>query len=248
MAQRYGKRIQPERNAKGSFGTGRIHIVNPLEWGTSAGTDYWANFSSLSLVPAGGQALEDNGWVESGTFVTVAGTGADLLSSATKGTSGGANIDTAADGLTSPYIFGDFAHLKMVEALLGYTPVSLHYECYARFAANNDEESSGFGFSEAGAAEPAVKAGHMAFITSDGTNFTLESGAAVAVSDDLDNTAAHLWRVNLFSNGDAITWAIDGVTQASTLALQAALFPVAWGAAAQTANDPVINWVHIWYE
>ena len=212
----------------------------------SAGTDYWAVFGDLTLAPTLAQDLVNYGWVESGTWAQLAGSGADLLASADVGVTGGANLPVAADGITSPYIFGDYAHGTMAGAILGYDPTTLNFECYARFAANNNEESSGFGFSEAGAAELAVKAGHMAFITSDGTNFSLESGAAAATSIAVDNTTAHLWRVTLTAGG-AVTWAIDGTEQTNTLALQTGLFPVAWGAAAQTANDPVISWVHIWY-
>lgn len=225
----------------------RVHVTNPRDWGMSAGTDYWANFGDLTLVEGDSQDLSLYGWLESGTWASLAGSGADLLASADVGVTGGANIDTANDGITSPFIFGDYAHATMVEALLGYAPTRLNFECYARFAANNNEESSGFGFMEAGAASPAVKAGHMAFITSDGTDFSLESGAAAATSDDNDNTTAHLWKVTL-TFGGSVSFAIDGVTQANTLALQTDLFPVAWGASTATANDPVISWVHIWYD
>ena len=224
----------------------RVHITNPRDWATSGATDFWCNFSDPNLIPAGSFALENYGWVESGAWTTLVGVDGDLLSSSDTGITGGANLGTGGDGITSPYIFGDYAHGTMAGAFLGYDPTTLNFECYARFAANFDEESSGFGFSEESAAEPAVKAGHMAFITTDGTNFSLESGAAEAVSDGLDNTAAHVWRVTLTAGG-AVTWAIDGVEQTNTLALQTDLFPVAWGAACQTLNDPVINWVHIWY-
>ena len=42
---------------------------------------------------------------------------------------------------------------------------------------------------------------------------------------------------------------MDGTSQ-GTLALQANVFPLAWGASVGAAGtgDPVISWVHIWYE
>jgi hypothetical protein len=224
----------------------RVHITNPRDWGMACGTDYWANFGDLTLVPTGAQDLVNYGWVESGTWATRAGVGGDLLASADKGTIGGANIDTASDGITSPYVFGDYAHAAQAEGILGYLPTTLNFECVASFAANNNEQDSGFGFSAAGAAEPAVKAGHVAFVTSDGTDFSLESSAAAATSDSNDDQGVHLWKVTLTAGG-AISWFIDGTEQTNTLALRTDIFPVAWGAAAQTANDPVISWVHIWY-
>ena len=225
----------------------RVHVNRPQDWGTSAGTDFWAVFGDLTLVPSDSTDLDLFGWVEAGTFVHLAGSAADLLSSATKGTTGGAHIDTAADSIRSPFIFGDWVHQQMVAGILGYEPTKLVMECIARFNADGgDDEDTGFGFVEAGAASPFVKAGLMAFITSDGTNFSLESGAA----DDAgsaDNQDPHLWKIEFTST--AVEWFIDGTSQ-GTLALQAALFPIAWGASvgAGGTGDPVISWVHIWYE
>jgi hypothetical protein len=226
----------------------RVHVNRPQDWGSAAGTDFWAVFGDLTLVPTDSSDLDLYGWVEAGTWVHLAGSAADLLSSADVGTTGGAHIDTAGDAIRSPFIFGDYAHARMVEGILGYTPTELNMECYARFNADpGDDEDTGFGFVEAGAATPFVKAGLMAFITSDGTNFSLESGAAAAAGDDADDTAAHLWRIQFTSS--AINWYVDGTLQTNTLALQTDLFPVAWGASvgAGGTGDPVINWVHIWY-
>ena len=157
------------------------------------------------------------------------------------------NFDAVSDNLVSPFIFGDYAHALLVGQILGRLPTSLNMECYARFAANNDEEETGFGFVEAGAARPFVKAGLMALITSDGTNFSLESGAA-ADAGSTDDTAAHQFKIRC--RGTTAEWFIDGTSQ-GTIALQDDLWPVAWGASTKAstgANDPVINWVHIWYE
>lgn len=226
----------------------RVHVLRPQDWGAAAGTDYWANFGDLTLVSGDSSDLDLYGWVKAGTFVHLAGSGADLLSpGAGAGTTGGAHIDVAGDAIRSPFIFGDYAHAKMVEGLLGHVPTILNMECYARFNADGgDDEDTGFGFVEAGAATPFVKAGLMAFITSDGTNFSLESGAA-ADAGSADDQDPHLWKIQFTSS--AVEWFIDGTSQ-GTLALQANLFPIAWGASvgAGGTGDPVISWVHIWYE
>jgi hypothetical protein len=229
----------------------RVHITNPRDWGVAIGTDYWANFQDLTIVEGDSQDLDLYGWVETGTCVTAAGSGADLLSSADVGTPGGLHVDTAGDAITSPFIFGDYAHARACEGILGYTPTTMTMECYARFSADpGDDEDTGFGFIEAGAASPFVKAGLMALITSDGTNYSLESAAAAA-SGSADGGATqlpHLWKIEMAA-GAAIKWYIDGTLQANTLALQTDLFPVAWGASvgAGGVGDPVICWVHIWY-
>ena len=99
--------------------------------------------------------------------------------------------------------------------------------------------------------EPAevVKADEMAFISVDGTDFSLESGAAVAAGSTKDTTP-HLFKVT-GTLGGSFAWSIDGTAQSNSLAIQANLSPFAWGAgtkASTGANDPVISWLHIWYE
>lgn len=228
----------------------RVHALHPYDWAEAAATDYWANFGSIVGIP--GNAIGDldlYGWATTGFSHTV-GSLAGFIDSADVGTTGGINLDAVSDNIVSPFIFGDYAHAKMVEGLLGHEPTILNMECYARFAANNDEEETGFGFVEAGAATPFVKAGLMALITSDGTNFSLE-GAGDLDAGSTDNTTPHLFKI-VINKGttDAIEWFIDGTSQ-GTMDSQINLWPVAWGAstkAATGANDPVVSWVHIWYE
>ncbi len=223
----------------------RVHVNDPRDWALVVGTDYWANFGGVGLIEAGVHDLDLNDWVTAGFSHTV-GSGADFLASDDVGTTGGLNLDAADDFINSPFIFGDYAHALLVGQILGHFPTSLSMECYARFAANNNEEATGFGFVEAGSTGPFAKGDLMAWVTSDGTNFSLESGAA-ADAGSTDNTTAHQFKIKV--TADNVGWSIDG-TQQGTIALQEDLWPVAWAASTVTGggNDPVISWVHIWYE
>ncbi len=226
----------------------RQHITNPRDWGMSAGTDYWAHFGDLTLAPALAQDLVNYGWLEAGTWVQTAGSSADLISSDVVGQTGGARMDDADDAIVSPFIFGDYAHALLAGQFLGYMPTTLTLECYARLGGTSDEQDSGFGFVEAGAAADFNKGELMALVTSDGTNFSLESAAAAAASDSLDDIAAHQFKIEMKA-GEAIKWSIDGTPQTNTLALQTTLFPVAFVVTTGTggSNDPVMSWVHIYY-
>ena len=228
----------------------RVHVLHPHDWAEAAATDYWANFGSTVGVP--GNAIGDldlYGWTTGGFSHTI-GTLAGMLDAADPGTTGGVNFDAVSDHLRSPFIFGDYAHGQLVAGLLGHDPTRLVMECYARFAANANEEETGFGFVEAGSAVPFVKAGLMALVTSDGTNFSLE-GAGDLDAGSADNLNPHLFRIAVDTGTtDAIEWFIDGVSQ-GTMDSQANLWPVAWGASTKAAsgtNNPVISWVHIFYE
>ena len=224
----------------------RCHITDPRGWACCAGTDFWVNFSDLTLVPGGKHDLVDYGWLENGTWVTLASSGADLLDADDVGDIGGVHCDTAGDALTSPFIFGDYAHGLQAGQFLGYMPTTLCCEMYMRFSANNDEEVSGAGFLEAGASAAYAKGDLMALVADDGTYFSLESGAAAAVGSAHDANP-HLFKIVMVA-GATIKWYIDGVLQANALALQTDLWPCAWVINAETDNDPIVNWVHIWYQ
>lgn len=222
--------------------TRRVHVNRPQDWGAAAGTDFWANWGDLTMADGASADLVANGWVTTG-FSHAVGSGADFLLSSDVGITGGLNFDTANDLLQSPFIFGDFAHGQMVAGILGYTPTTLNMECFARFAAGNNEEASGFGFLIAGASGAIVKADLAAFIAIDGTDFSLEdvNGADAGATKD---TAPHLFRVSM--SGTTTEWFIDGTSQ-GTLTMGLDEWPACWGAGSVTANDPVISWVHIWY-
>lgn len=229
----------------------RVHAVSPNDWAIVAATDYWANFGSVLGIPggAGDGDLDLFGWITTGFSHTV-GSAAGMLDSSDAGTTGGINLDAISDFILSPFIFGDYAHGQMVAGILGHDPTILNMECFARFAANANEEETGFGFVEAQVSGPFVKSDLMALITSDGTNFSLE-GAGDLDAGSTDNTNPHLFKIAVNKGTtDAIEWFIDGVSQ-GTMDSQVNLWPVAWGASTKATsgtNDPVISWVHIWYE
>lgn len=223
----------------------RVHVYSPWDWGHAAGSDFWLICNDVDMVPGGAVGLENYGWISAG-FSYLAGTGADFLSSSDVGTTGGFNFDVAQDTLVSPFIFGDYAHLTMVEDILGYTPTTLNAEFYMRLAANNDEQASGAGFFEQGTVAPLTKAETMACIGSGGTNFEIHSGAAED-SGSTDDTSPHVFKITATS-GSTFEWWIDGTSQ-GTLAIQDDLWPAAFGVGTQAAgtNDPVLSWAHVWY-
>ena len=226
----------------------RVHAYRPQDWGAFPATDYWANWGDLTFADAAASDLVANGWFTSG-FTHTVGSAASFLTSTDVGITGGLNFGTADDYCVSPAIFGDYTHQLLVGQILGYLPTRLNMEVYARFVAGNNEEATGFGWLEDGALAAVItKANEMAYISTDGTTFSLESGAAVAVSDTAEDTVAHQWKIQC--EGTAATLWIDGVQQTNTLALQDDQWPARWGAGTTTggANDPVVAWVHIWYE
>ncbi len=223
----------------------RVHIRDPHEWANSPGTDYWADFGKDDLAAGGGRDLADAGWESSG-FSILDGSGAALLDASTKGTTGGLNFDTTADYIISPTMFGNWTHGIMVQKMLGYFPTKISFECLARFAAGNDEERTGFGFVQDGTTAGAIaKADWMAGITVDGTDFSLESSAAVDAGAT-KATTPHLFKVTGTAGG-TWEWFIDGTSQ-GTLAIVANQAPYAWAASVTGNNDPVIAWLHIFYE
>lgn len=227
----------------------RVHALHPQDWAALPATDYWANWGDIKQIPADAIGdLDLYGWITTGFSHTV-GSGADFMSSSDVGTTGGLNFDTHSDVILSPYIFGDYAHALLVGQILGYMPTSLNMECYARFAANADEAASGFGFLEAGSSPgPPADADLMAFISTDGTNFQLGgTGGTELDTGAVDDTAAHQWKIQC--KGTTAEWWIDGTSQGS-ISLQNDLWPVCWAAGTELNGtcDPVVSWVHLWYE
>lgn len=224
------------------------HVNDPHAWGDVPATQYGATFDETDIAAGQGRDLAADGWEAAG-FSILTGSGAGLLDSGAKGTTGGINFDTAGDYLISPFIFGDYTHGRIAEHFLGYYPTKIVMRVLARFAAGNDEEATGFGFVQDGTdANALVKADLMAYITVDGTNFSLESSGN-ADAGSTKNTNQHLFKI-VGTFGSTWEWFIDDVSQ-GTLAIVASQMPMAWAAGTKGsggANDPVISWVCINYE
>ena len=227
----------------------RKHALTPQEWGNGAFTDFWIFGTVNGMLTAGNaHELSDYGWTTTALSLT-AGTGADFGDSADVGTPGGINFDAASDLLESPEMFGDYAHMRMAQSLLGYLPTKLIIECYAAITGTTNETATGFGFAEAGGS-PIVATGAMAMIIKDGTNFVCRSGADSDVGALIDSNW-HVFKivVTAGATADAIEWFIDGASQ-GTLDRQTDLWPVSFGGGVQSggANGMVLTWAHIYYE
>jgi hypothetical protein len=227
----------------------RVYITDPRNWAISPGTDFMLGAgTTTALITSGtaGQVLSEYGWTTTGLAYT-AGSAADFLSSADPGVAPHIILADASDLLASPAIFGDYAHALAASWILGYMPTTLSFECRAAFTtAANDEPSTAFGFVEdGGSVITAAAADQLACISSNGTNFELNSGAAVDAGAAVD-TAWHTFRVTVSSAN--VQWWIDGTSQ-GTIALEADEFPVSFeaGVVAAGANDIAISHVRVWY-
>ena len=231
----------------------RKHILRAQDWGSAAGTDYWAHFNDIDMLGVsqvtsadpGRSALSNYGWTTTAlAIITNSGSGADFLSSTDEVSNTGVDLVDSGDLLQSPRIFGNYGHALLAEQFLGFAPTMLVLEVYGRmYTASANETNSGFGFIE-DAGTPATAADHLAFIFSDSSNFGLRSGAASDVGAAV-TTTFHLWRIELV--GTTAEWFIDGTSQ-GTIVLETDEFPVSFGAHAFTTNNLMLAWVHIWYE
>ncbi|KKN06315.1 hypothetical protein LCGC14_1078420 [marine sediment metagenome] len=227
---------------------GRVHVIDPRLWSRALGTDYWASFGETSIdADTGGAKLDDFGWTTTTLTETVATGAGDFLSSDTPGVPDHVLTDGSGDLLQSPAIFGGYAHGRAVESMLGYAPTQLTLECYASFTVvTGTSNRSGFGLVEdAGTAGTA--ADELAWIYTDGTNFTIRSDADsdAGAADDVD---WHLWKitVKIGSATDAVEWFIDGTSQ-GTMDRKTDEWPVSFGMYAHTTNRPGLAWIHISY-
>ena len=218
----------------------RGHVPS-YAWGTDPGTDFWL-IPSGAIFTAAGIVLGDYGWTTT-ALALVEGTGADFIASGDYGVPNHILTDASGDLLQSPTVFGDYTHAYMASSILGYVPSALNVEVYAAFSvATANETTSGFGLVE-DVGTPATAGDHMAYIFSDSANFGLRSGAAADVGAAVDN-AWHLWKIAVTSAN--VEWFIDGTSQ-GTIALQADLWPVSFGAQSFTTNRLLLGQIHVWY-
>lgn len=229
----------------------RVHVTLPEEWNRAGGTDYWAFFGPESTTAAAGSSalITDSGWIVT-SLAETAGAGADFLATGDRTAPAHILTDAATDALQSPSIFGDYGHAQMAAAILGYQPTRLVCEFYGAMTVHSANETiSGWGFLEAGGAG-ANAADHMAFIFTDGTNFTIRSAAdsdAGAADDALWHTFKIVMSNTVAAGTDMVEWFIDGTSQ-GTMDLQTDLFPVSFSMYATTTNRPGLAWVHVFYE
>ena len=235
----------------------RNRVMHAHNWNRQIGLEYWLVPSlaamGIGTFSDGILAVGNNGWVNTGTVIGVAGSGADFPAAAEHlyystvtaemasdfGTPAHFAIDTAADLLNSPALFGDPTHMAIAAELagMGDLPSKLIYDSWSRFAVVvTASDTSGHGFVEAGGAA-SVAADAMAVFVSDGTNFKLRSGAATSAALMTADTSPHRFRV-VIDRIQQLQYAYidDMQTAKGSIALQADLFPVSVGAGCLTGT------------
>ena len=230
--------------------TNRVHITDPRLWAVGMGTDFWLGASASTAILAGtagaGALISEFGWTTT-ALAHVTGSGADLFSAADTGVPPYIQFTAASDLLLSPSIFGTADHAAQAGRILGYNPTTLNMDCYAAFLAEGaDEVASAFGFVQAGASPiTAAAAGQYACISSNATNFELNSSAA-SDAGALSENAWHKWRVSVTAAGSE--WFMDDTSQGSIAAvLDVAPLRFGCGIVAAGVNTIGLGTVHIWY-
>ncbi len=227
----------------------RVHITDPRLWSRSMGTDYWlrAGVGIVSAQATAGELLSDYGWITTSLAETAATGAGDFMDSTTPGVPDHLLTNLSGDLLQSPSMFGGYDGFLAAEYILGFSPTQLHVEFYAAFTVvTGTSNRSGFGLIEDGGSA-ATAADELAFIYTDGTNFTIRSDAD-SDAGALDNVNWHLWKI-IVSTGsatDAVEWFIDGTSQ-GTMDRKTDEWPVSFGMHALTTNRPGLAWLHIWY-
>lgn len=225
----------------------RVHI-QAFGWGDELGTDYWL-FPGPGVNGATTKILSDVGWTLTSLGIT-AGSGADFISAADKGTPRTILHNASGDLISSPVVFGDYQHARAASLIMGRTdlPRYLIMDAFAAFTtASANEDTSGFGLIEDGGA--ITTAGdHMAVIVSDGTNFIARTGADSSTGAAVD-TNYHWWRILIdrtIGATNGARWYIDGVSQ-GTFDVQADEWPVHFAAHSLTTNRIALGTTHIFY-
>lgn len=223
-----------------------IHSVKGgQEWNRKIGLEYWLQPALVSqgvgTFSDGLFAVTNNGWVNTGTIVGVAGSAADFPAAAEntwalasdKGAPNVFAIDTAGDLLNSPALFGDPTHMAIVSELIGVKdlPNRLTFDSWSQFAVViTASDTSGLGFVEDGGAA-SVANDQLACFVSDGTNFKLRSGAATSAALMAADTLFHRFRVVIDRiNQLAYAYIDDMQTAKGSIAIEADEFPCSFGA------------------
>ena len=227
----------------------RLHVMDARSWSTQMGTDYWAQFGIGSTIAVtNGTLLSEFGWTTT-SLVETAMTGAgDFLSTSDFSVPAHLLTNASADLLESPSVFGDGAQAEAAAEILGHSPTTMSCEWYGSFTVvTGTSNRSGFGLVQDGGAA-GTAADQLAWIYTDGTNFTLRSSGD-SDAGALDDTDWHTWKIVVSTGSvtDAVEWFIDGTSQ-GTMDRIDDQWPVSFGMHALTTNRPAIAWVHLWYE
>ena len=227
----------------------RKHVLSPLDWADSVGTDYWF-VPGPSMTGATTFLLSSRGWTTT-SMVLTAGAGADFISAADKGTPRTALTNATGDILRSEAIFGDYNHARIAQIIMGEAilPRFLICDMFAAFTvATANETNSSMGLFEDDATISTADDA-LAAIYSDGTNFGLRSGADSDAGAVVDN-AYHWWRIQIDRSISAVTdgvaWYMDGALQ-GTIDREADEWPVYWGLHTLTTNRISLASAHIYY-
>lgn len=226
-------------------------------WNRTPALEYWLQPSLVSqgvgTFPDGVFAVTNNGWVNTGTILGVAGSAADFplaaehlwysTVAAQMGSDRGAPnvfaIDTAGDLLNSPALFGDPTHMGIIAEMIGMTdlPTRLVFDSWSQFAVIvTASDTSGLGFVEDGGAA-SVANDQLACFVSDGTNFKLRSGAATSSALMTADTLFHRFRV-VIDRANQLCYAyIDNMATAlGSIAIEGDEFPCSFGAGILTGT------------
>lgn len=229
----------------------RLHVMQGRFWSLEMGTDYWAQFGIKSTIASANNSLEvlsDYGWTTTSLVETVSSGAGDFLSTSDFGIPAHVLTDATGDLLQSPSMFGDGAASEAAAQILGHTPTLMACEFYGSFTVvTGTSNRSGFGLTELGGTA-GVAADELAWIFTDGTNFTIRSDTD-SDAGALDDTDWHTWKIEVSTGSamDAVRWYIDGTSQ-GTMDRKTDEWPASFGMHALTTNRPAISWVHIWYE
>ncbi len=223
------------------------------DWATTPAALYMLRFSAESFGVAGdAHELADYGWTTT-TLTLADGSGADVPDAGWGtldwGTPGSCTLGDTTDLLQSPAIFADPMGFLTAGFCLsgpsGRPPRSFVARIWAAFTTDsNNQNRTCFGLFEAGG-NPSVAADAFAMIFSDGANLAIRSGAAAgsavgpAVAQQL---LCH--EIEIDRLAQLIYWrtSTDGITftQRATLAIEADLLPVGFGASCITNNVLVL--------
>lgn len=230
----------------------RFH-VQAHQWGTFPfATDYWFYPHADLLTASSPHLLSACGWITNGTVSIVAGSGGDFLSSSDRGTPTHLLCDATGERLTSPFVFGGDHVTRHIRRQLGWEPTKLIAEFSAIWTtASNADTTGGIGFVEAGGSIQTAN-DHMAMLTSDGTNFILRSGAETTTFALAVDTDPHIWRIIIDKGQAKVFFEQDGTmvgtSTTGAIAVQADLWPAAFGIACTSNNDLGLGPCHIYYD